>query len=647
MCGICGIIDFQRRGQVAPGTLRAMADAMTHRGPDDSGVYVNPDHNVGLGFRRLSIVDLAGGHQPMANEEGSCWIVFNGEIYNHATLRPGLETKGHRYKTRSDTETILHLYEEQGEDCVDSLIGMFAFAIWDQKKRRLLLARDRIGIKPLYYTVLDGRLLFASEIKAILAYPGVPRQVDMEALSLYLSFGAAPAPKTLFKGISKLPAGHRLIVQEDGATTLEQYWDAVFPADGYTSLSEEECVQEVRRLFTQSIQRRMMSDVPFGVFLSGGLDSSFNVALMSQMMDRPVDTFSVAVQDDARSDERQQARAVADHFCANHHEVIITPRDFVDLLPRMAWHQDEPLADPVCVPLYHLAKLARDNGVIVVQVGEGSDELFCGYRDYTRQMALGPYYAAFSALPGVVKTPVAALGARLLSRGRALYLQRAAKGAPLFWGGVDSLPETTKEAMLNGHGSNDLALAWLNDTYKAREATGGKGGLLDRMTYLELKHRLPELLLMRVDKMTMANSIEARVPYLDHELVRFALSIPPRLKFKDGQTKYILKKAARGIVPDWVIHRSKAGFCGSASNMVQAPLVDAAVSLVQQDQGLRDLMDWQPLLDLCRRNRDGDTTTGYHIWMLLNLAMWHSLWIQGQEPDQVARWLGTSVEART
>ncbi|MBI4203258.1 MAG: asparagine synthase (glutamine-hydrolyzing) [Chloroflexi bacterium] len=639
MCGICGVIDFQERGQVKPSTLRAMADAMIHRGPDDSGDYVNADHNLGFGFRRLSIVDLAGGHQPMSNEDGSCWIVFNGEIYNHAMLRPGLEARGHRYKTRSDTETILHLYEEQGADCVDSLIGMFAFAIWDQKKRQLLLARDRIGVKPLYYTMMDGRLLFASEIKGILAYPGVHREVDQEALSLYLSFGAVPAPKTLFQGISKLPAGHRLVTQANGQMRLERYWDAVFPEDGYTQRSEEECTEEVRRLFAQSIERRMMSDVPFGVFLSGGIDSSFNVALMSRMMDRPVDTFSVAVEDDARSDEREPARAVAEHFHANHHEVVITPQDFVDLLPTMAWHQDEPLADPVCVPLYHVAKLARDNGTIVVQVGEGSDELFCGYRDYTRQMMLGPYYNAFCALPGIVKSPVAALGERFLSRGKGLYLQRAARGAPLFWGGVTGLPEATKRTMLNGYGTDDAAIGWLEGQYGTRKAAGGRGSLLDEMIYLELKQRLPELLLMRVDKMTMANSVEARVPYLDHELVRFALSIPPGMKFKNGQTKYILKKAARGILPDWVIDRAKAGFCGSASNMVHGPIVDAAVALVRNNGALRDLMDPQPLLDLCERNKRGDAATGHHIWMLLNLAVWHCVWIQGEEASAIAHWL--------
>ena len=303
MCGICGIVDFTAHAELGRPRLQSMADTMRHRGPDDSGTYLSEDQRVGFGFCRLSIVDLAGGHQPMSNEDGSVWIVYNGEVYNHAALRRNLEASGHRYKSRSDTETIVHLYEDKGVECVHDLNGQFAFAIWDEREQRLLLARDRIGIKPIYYTIAQGRLLFASEIKAILSQPGVPRRVDQEALSLYLSFGVVPAPRTLFEGIMKLPAGHRLVATANGETRVEQYWDALFPKDQPPCESEEEYAQELRRLFSLSIERRMMSDVPFGVFLSGGVDSSLNVSLMSQMMDRPVDTFSVAIQGDGASDE--------------------------------------------------------------------------------------------------------------------------------------------------------------------------------------------------------------------------------------------------------------------------------------------------------------------------------------------------------
>ena len=640
MCGICGIVDFTGHDELAAQRLQAMADTMLHRGPDDGGTYLSPDRRVGLGFRRLSIVDLAGGHQPMCNEDGTIWTIFNGEIYNHAELRPALEAKGHVFRTRSDTEAILHAYEEKGPDCVNDFIGMFGIAIWDERNRRLFLARDRLGIKPIYYTVSQGRLIFASEIKAILSQPGVIREVNREALPLYLSFGVVPAPNTLFKGIMKLPAGHRLMATADGDIKIEQYWDALFPQDKPPFDTEEEYVQELRRLFAQSIRRRMMSDVPFGVFLSGGLDSSLNVALMSQMMDRPVDTFSVAIQGDAASDEMAPARAVAKHFGANHHEVTITPTDFVNFLPKMVFHQDEPLADPVCVPLYHVAKLARDNGTIVVQVGEGSDELFCGYNHFARYLELQRPWERFASLPSLVKSPAARVASGLLGPARATYFERAALNAPMFWGGVIGFSEHDKGAMLGRRDGEDAA-AWVRSHYQVRRDAGANGTLLDDMIYLELKHRLPELLLMRVDKMTSATAVEARVPYLDHEFVRFALSIPANLKYRNGQTKYILRQAARGLVPDWVIDRPKVGFCGSASNMVQGPIVDAAEALVRRNKGLDDILDWRILSRLCARNRRGDTESGYQIWMLLNLALWHSLWIQQVEPGQLLDSLST------
>ncbi len=634
MCGICGIVDFTGHEELSGQRLQAMADTMLHRGPDDGGTYLSPDRSVGLGFRRLSIVDLSGGHQPMCNEDGTIWTIFNGEIYNHAELRRGLEAKGHVYRTRSDTETILHAYEEKGPDCVHDFIGMFGVAIWDERNRRLFLARDRLGIKPIYYTVSQGRLLFASEIKAILSQSGVIREVNREALPMYLSFGVVPAPNTLFKGIMKLPAGHRLIATADGDIKVEQYWDALFPEDKPPCDSEEEYVEELRRLFAQSIRRRMMSDVPFGVFLSGGLDSSLNVALMAQMMDRPVDTFSVAIQGDTASDEMAPARAVAQHFGANHHEVTITPADFVNFLPKMVFHQDEPLADPVCVPLYHVAKLARDNGTIVVQVGEGSDELLCGYRHFARYLELQRPWERFASLPSLVKSPAARVASGLLGSARATYFERAALNAPMFWGGVVGFSERAKEAMIGSKDGADAA-AWVRSQYQVRRDAGANGTLLDDMIYLELKHRLPELLLMRVDKMTSATAVEARVPYLDHEFVRFSLSMPQNLKYRNGQTKYILRQAARGLVPDWVIDRPKVGFCGSAANMVQGPVVDAVVALVRQNRDLGQLLDWSILGPLAARNRRGDLSTGYQIWMLLNLAVWHAVWIQQVDPGQL------------
>src|SRR5438067_2444713 len=385
MCGICGALTFgQSADAVEERTLRAMADTLRHRGPDADGYFVSPDHRVGFGFRRLSIVDLATGDQPMSNEDGSVWLIFNGEIYNHADHRPWLEARGLRVRSRCDAEVILHLYEEFGPDCVHHLRGMFAFAIWDASRRRLLLARDRVGVKPLYFAALDGLLLFGSEIKALLRHPALEPRLNEDALSLYLTFASTPAPLTLFASVQKLPPGHLLLVNADtGQRTLERYWQPLPDADELGAKRHpEEYVERLEALVRESIGLRMMSDVPYGAFLSGGVDSSRNVALMAELADRPVSTFSVAIAGDTTSDELGCARAVAQRYGTQHHEVVIDEQDFIDYLPNLVWHQDEPLADPVCVPLHAVSEAARRSRTKVVQVGEGADELFSGYTSY-------------------------------------------------------------------------------------------------------------------------------------------------------------------------------------------------------------------------------------------------------------------------
>ncbi|MBI4539308.1 MAG: asparagine synthase (glutamine-hydrolyzing) [Gemmatimonadetes bacterium] len=652
MCGICGALDLTGRTPVAFERVQAMADTMVHRGPDDQGVYVSPDRRLGFGFRRLSIVDLVGGRQPMSNEDGSVWVVYNGEVYNHGELRRELEGRGHRYRTRSDTESILHAYEEWGERCVERLRGMFAFAIYDGRTGagdlraaaavaalgsapRLFLARDRIGIKPLYYLANAQTFLFASEIKGILAWPGMEREVDEEALHHYLTLSATPAPLTMMRGIRKLPPGHTLTVHGDGRLELQQYWEPLFPDDPPVDAREEpRIIERLRELLRESIRLRMMSDVPFGVFLSGGVDSSLNVALMSELMDRPVDTFSVAIEGDPLSDERSHARAVAAHFGASHHEVLIRRRDFVDFLPKMVRHQDEPLADPVCVPLYFVSRLARECGTIVIQVGEGADELFAGYpgysilADFHRRL-----YGPFSQLPPWIKRPIAGLAPYMLPARRAEYVRRAAAGQELFWGGAAVFSDETKRRLLRdgGDGRPDTYRRVVAAIYAHFDAQCPGRPFLDRMIYLELRHRLPELLLMRVDKMSMAASVEARVPYLDHELVRFALSIPSTLKVHRGRTKYILKQAARGILPDEVIDRAKRGFCGGAANMVAGPLLDYAEEAVLGCDWLRSLFNMEAVRPLLAGQRAGGGDGAMAVWNLLNLALWHRRWIE-EEP---------------
>ena len=376
MCGICGIYSYEQDGQhVEEHTLQAMRDEFSHRGPDDAGVYITPDQRVGLANRRLSIIDLSSaGKQPIGNEDGSVWIAYNGEVYNYGDYRAELEAAGHQFRSNTDTEVILHLYEEYGYDVVHKLRGMFAFAIWDGRKNELFIARDRIGVKPLYYTFHNGQFLFASEIKAILNHFDVPRVVDEEALYHFLTFLVTPAPSTLFKGIYKLPPGYRGVITPNGRLHLEEYWDIFNEVHQHSGQLEGYYKEHLIDMLRESIGLRMISDVPFGVFLSGGIDSSTNVALMAEQMYRPVQTFSVGYKRHPEFNELDEARFAAKHYGADYHEVLIDVDDLLEFLPRLVYYQDEPIGDPVCVPLYYVSKLAKDSGTTVIQVGEGADD---------------------------------------------------------------------------------------------------------------------------------------------------------------------------------------------------------------------------------------------------------------------------------
>ena len=655
MCGICGIYEYGlSQGGVDDSLVARMRDTMTHRGPDDAGSYVSDDHRVGLGNRRLAIVDLSpAGRNPMPNEDGRVWITFNGEIYNHESLRPGLETRGHYYRSRTDTETIIHLYEERGLDFVHELEGDFAIGLWDGTARRVVLARDRIGVKPLYYTLTGGRLIFASEIKAILQHPAVSRDVDEEALYHYLTFLATPAPQTLFSGIQKLPAGCLLTCDARGDVKVTRYWDAIVDQRDPAEFQDEQAVaDELLRLLTESIAKRMMSDVPFGVFLSGGLDSTANVALMAEMMDRPVRTFTVGFRDNPAYNEIEEARSVAREFGTDHHEVMISQQELVDFIPDMIYHQDEPIADPVCVPLYYVSKLARATGTKVIQVGEGSDEIFCGYRDYVRYLRLHDvFWRHASRLPVPMRRMVAAAGevvakfggAGLLgNKGRMLpdLMRRLAAGEELFWGGTFIFDEVHKQRLLRPEARTRLAAARGNEALSSHSivrtdldrllAVKPSADQLEQMIYAELKLRLPELLLMRVDKMTMATSVEARVPFLDHKLVEFAMGIPRNLKYRDGQTKYILKRALEGVVPDRIIKREKKGFgvplnewmLDRLGSFVEQPLFDSSLRR-------RELFDYGYIRQLLDAHRARRADHSFFLWSLLNLSLWYDNWIEG------------------
>lgn len=628
MCGICGILHFEGNTHpVDEQLLRRMTEKIRHRGPDSDGIYVSPKQNLGLGFRRLAIVDLSpAGNQPMCNEDGTVWIIFNGEIYNHAKLRPALEAAGHRYKSRSDTETLIHAYEEYGPQFVQKLEGMFAIALWDEKKQKLFLFRDRIGIKPVYYTQSNNRLLFGSEIKAILEDPSIRREVDETALSHYFTFIATPAPQTLFKGIKKLEAGHYLEVSPNGSINKQQYWNVFQPVDGEDVQSEEYCSRRIIELLRESIEKRMMSDVPFGVFLSGGIDSSTNVALMSQLMTRPVDTFSVAIEGQEKVNEFSYARQIAKLFKTNHHEIIINDDDFIRLFPQVIYHHDEPLADPVSFPLYYVSKLARDNGTIVVQVGEGSDEQFCGYTLYKRILRLQEQFRFIRSMPQALRSTSYAMLSTLLKSLRVDYRQNYIKnflsnGEP-FLGGATAFDDGEKSKLLTTAAIPSSML--VDESYRAVPGDDYS----TKMIYWELKNRLPELLLMRVDKMTMATSVEARVPFLDHKLVEFSLKIPWQLKIKNGETKYILKKAVEGVIPRNIIYRKKIGFAGSGKNMLTKKILEYAKPYLFDYED--PYTDTAYIRDLVGEYEKRGINYSTQIWSLINFKMWHKSWIAGE-----------------
>jgi asparagine synthase (glutamine-hydrolysing) len=646
VCGITGILEFGRGpGRIESETLARMRDTLVHRGPDDSGLYVSPDRRVGLGHRRLSIIDLSpSGRQPMSNEDGTVWITFNGEIYNHLDLRRDLERRGHVYRSRTDSETLVHLYEEEGPEMVRRIEGDFAFAIWDAKERRLFMARDRLGVKPLYYAILPGLLLFGSEIKAILAHPKMARQIDRAALYHYLTFVAAPAPRTLFQGVRKLPPATRVVVEADGQVRSDIYWDPLQAEADEVARSGDPAriAGRVRDLLADAIEKRMMSDVPFGVFLSGGLDSSANVALMSRLMDRPVRTFSVGFRDHPSYNEFEHARKVAERYRTEHHEVEIGWRDLLEAMPALVFHQDEPLADWVCLPLHFVSALARRHGTTVIQVGEGSDEQFFGYEGYRR--AYLSHLGRFRRLqrlprPVLRGAYTAARGlARMLHRGgdRLEMLRKAAAEEALFWGGAIAWTEDDKRrllspgarAALEGLNSHDVVAD--HDRHVSRVMPGADFG--QRMIYLELKNRLAELLLMRVDKITMASSIEARVPFLDHRLVEFSMQVPTDEKLRDGRTKSILKRAMEGILPDEIIHRPKQGFGAPVSEWFRGELYKPAVEGVLGSR-LRGegFFDYDHVRALFEDHRAGRSDQGWHLWTLYNLSRWYDYWIAGEE----------------
>ncbi|MDP9161361.1 MAG: asparagine synthase (glutamine-hydrolyzing) [Acidobacteriota bacterium] len=614
--------------------LEQMNGQIVHRGPDDAGFFV--EANVGLAMRRLSIIDIATGHQPISNEEEDVWIVYNGEIYNHQQLRSELQVRGHRYRTQSDTETIIHLYEEYGPDCVKHLRGMFAFAIWDRRKRRLFVARDRLGIKPLYYRYDGTAFLFGSEIKTLLRYNGVKAEFNRSSLAEYLAFGYVAGNHTMFSGIEKLPPGHTLELAEDGKLTITPYWDLTVTPD-IDHKPREHYVNSYRQLLEECVASHLMSDVPLGVFLSGGLDSSAVAALTTKIRREPIETFSVGYGEEQFS-ELPFARQVAEHIGSKHHEVQLGREQFFDALPKMIWHEDEPIVWPSSVSLYFVARLARER-VKVVLTGEGSDETLAGYTRYAWTLmnarmdnvyrALTPAFLRHWVRIGINAVP---LGASLHRKLEHTFLCRDGSSWPsFFYDNFYAAFSAAEEAELLSDGARQAA----GDAYAGSMQFWEKssGDMLHRLLYTDIKTYLLELL-MKQDQMSMAASIESRVPFLDHVLVEFAASIPGKYSVEGLSGKCILKSAVEDLLPRSIVYRQKMGFPTPWAYWLAGPQLDDLERLLFEPRTLeRGLFKREAIRRLFGEHRAGHRDHGNKIWRLLNLELWHRVFIDGETPS--------------
>ncbi len=643
MCGISGVYHFNNSREVNESELSTSRDTLVHRGPDGGANYVSPDKKTGLSQRRLSIIDLSKEAAcPMANEDGTVWITYNGEIFNFKPLREELIRKGHEMKTHGDTEVILHGYEEWGSEIVEKLNGMFAFVIWDEKKRDLFAARDHMGIKPFFYAIQNGAFYFGSEIKAILAYSDFKKELNEEGVSHYLTFSSTPSPFTLFKDVRKLPAANYLVVKENGSVIQKEYWNPIANAQDQRSKIkdqkelEEYYIGETRRVLRDSIKAQMVSDVPFGCFLSGGIDSSINAALMSEALGKPVETFSVGYRDFESKNEFRYSRKTAKILGAKNHEILLDQSHMETFLEQYAHYADDPNGDQACFPIFWLSKLTHDAGVTVIQIGEGSDEIFAGYDAYVRAAQLYEKWRWLKNVPGAVKPAAsgavkALLGLVHLNSGKE-FAERIIHGQEPFWGLATAFGDHAKENLLAREfrrRMNEKSYPLIEKIYEDVLERDPQSDFLKRIVYLEIKHRLPEFLLARADKMTMAHSVEGRVPFLDKRLVELALNMPSDTKIKGGQTKYILKKAVEGIIPDEIIWRKKQGFGTPIGEWLKD---DSPISKKMTDvimgSGLRErnILDYGYVEKLLSSHKKGKTDQSFKIWNLTTLSLWYDRW---------------------
>jgi asparagine synthase (glutamine-hydrolysing) len=618
MCGITGIFDYESRAPVCNDLVHRMNETIIHRGPDDEGIYTGP--GIGLGFRRLSIIDLAGGHQPISNEDGSLWVMLNGEIYNYQELRRDLEQRGHSFATHSDTESIVHLYEEYGEACFTRLRGMFAIALWDSRERKLLLARDRVGKKPLFYAADERRILFASELKALLAANDLPRDIDSQAICDYFSFGYIPAPKTIYRSARKVLPGHYLVASSNGLREV-CYWDLSFKK--VEDRSEDEWCEAVRHGICEATRVRLMSDVPLGAFLSGGIDSSSIVAAMSGIMQRPVTTCSIGFEEEEYN-ESEFAKQVAGQFHTDHHESLVHP-SAVEIVDKLAWHFDEPFADSSAVPTYYVSKVARQN-VTVALGGDGGDENFAGYRRYIfdhyenrlrryvpswmRQRFFGPlgkWYPPLAAAPRVFRAK-----ATLQSLSR----------TPLegYFNSVSIFRPDDKSRLFSPEFRRSLGGYDSLGVFEHHYNRADTEDLLSRIQYLDIKTYLPDDILAKVDRASMAVSLEVRAPLLDHQLMELAASMPSSMKLRGTTGKYILKKAMEPVLPKDILYRKKQGFAVPLDRWFRNELKDLSYeSLFAADVGI---FDRKFLKKIWEQHQSRHYDRSAHLWSILMFRKW-------------------------
>jgi asparagine synthase (glutamine-hydrolysing) len=607
-----------------------MASVINHRGPDDEGIYVK--NNVGLAHKRLSILDLSpAGHQPMSNEDGSIWIVFNGEIYNFLDLRDGLQKKGHTFRSRTDTETIIHLYEEKGVECVHDLRGMFAFAIWDENKKRLFCARDRAGKKPFVYAHTEDGLIFASELKSLLKDPALKRNLDYTAIHNYLTYQYVPSPMSIFTSVKKLPPAH-ILIYEGGNLKIKRYWNLSYQHKLQLS-SVEEYGEQFRGLFEEAVKIRLRSDVPLGAFLSGGVDSSLVVAVMSRLMDQPVKTFSIGFEEEAY-DEVAFARLIAEKYETDHHEFIVKP-DAVSILPQIVWHYNEPFADSSAIPTYYVSKMTRDF-VTVALNGDGGDESFAGYERYVADK-LADYYRRVPPFmrEGIIRRVLDKLPHSTNRRNFFRRLKRFVKG-------ISEPPErryvrwicffdnemkgdlyTPSFKDLNReYDSVDLTVKW----YEQADAEQ----FLDRTLFVDVMSYLPEDLLVKVDIASMAHSLEARSPFLDHKVMEFAASLPPNLKLRGMETKFLLKHTLSDIVPKEILQRKKMGFGVPLDVWFRNDLKEMAYDVLLDQKSIeRGYFRKEYVSKMLDEHVSKQYDHSYRIWALLFLELWHKMFVDG------------------